>query len=35
MKYYPESKYAKDAAGLVEKVNKELEYYSEQENLSK
>lgn len=35
MKYYPESKYAKDAAGLVEKVNKELQYYSEQENLSK
>ena len=35
MKYYPESKYSKDAAGLVEKVNKELQNYSEQENLSK
>ncbi|MCW5516536.1 outer membrane protein assembly factor BamD [Muriicola sp. Z0-33] len=35
MKYYPESKYAKDAANLVEKVNKELQNYSELENLSK
>lgn len=35
MKYYPESKYAKDAASLVEKVNKQLKDNSEQENLSK
>ena len=35
MKYYPESKYAKDAGNLVEKVNKELKDNSEQENLSK
>lgn len=35
MKYYPESKYTKDATNLADKVNKELKNYSEQENLSK
>jgi outer membrane protein assembly factor BamD len=35
IRYYPESKYMKDATDLVEKVDKELKNYSEQENLSK
>lgn len=35
LKYYPETKYTKDANNLVEKVNKELQNYSQQENLSK
>jgi len=35
MRYFPDSKYARDAASLVEKVNRELQNYSEQENLSK
>ncbi|MEX0291357.1 MAG: outer membrane protein assembly factor BamD [Flavobacteriaceae bacterium] len=35
MRYYPESKYSKDAANLIDKVNKELKNYTEQVNLSK
>ena len=35
LKYYPETTFLKDADNLVEKVNKELERYSEQEKLSK
>ena len=35
LKYYPDTKYTKDANDLVEKVNKELQNYSQQENLSK
>ncbi len=35
MKYYPETKYTKQANNLVEKVDKELKRYSKQENLSK
>ena len=35
MKYYPDSKYSKNAAGLIEKLNKEQRNFSEQVNLSK
>jgi len=35
LKYYPKTTFLKDADDLVEKVNKELERYSEQEKLSK
>lgn len=35
LKYYPETKYARDAKDLVEKVDKEIETSIAQENLSK
>jgi len=35
LKYYPQTTFLKDADNLVEKVNKELERYSEQVKLSK
>lgn len=35
LKFYPETKYADDARDLVEKVDKELEAFTAQENLSK
>ena len=35
MRYYPESKYSKDVANLIAKVNRELKNYTEQVNLSK
>ena len=35
LKYYPETTFLKDADNLAEKINKELERYSEQEKLSK
>jgi outer membrane protein assembly factor BamD len=35
LKFYPETKYANDARDLAEKVDKELEAFTAQENLSK
>jgi outer membrane protein assembly factor BamD len=35
MKYYPETKYARDANSMAEKINKELTNFSVEENLSK
>lgn len=35
LRYYPETKYAKEANNLVKKIDKELKLYSEQENLTK
>jgi outer membrane protein assembly factor BamD len=35
MKYYPETKYSRDANNMADKVNKELTNFSVTENLSK